>query len=268
MKSYDCGKGGVCTVCGGGIAPSGEHDYAYATCYQPQTCKVCGHTYGSTTDHSFSAATCQAPETCYMCGLTRGEKTEHYFEHATCTKPQTCNMCGITRGEPYEHKNGSWCIFCQDIIAETPYDVIKCKISMFGQRDTATGAIYFKKETKNSITWLAYFPLDDRITIENYYEYDNGTFDSIEIIIDRSGICEYIYGYIQDNEYMFMGYGTLDASTFTRNTVEGFSSYRGKLYAQYTENMNMALNQMITESDELIRNNLNGTIRDLGFKVF
>ena len=177
-------------------------------------------------------------------------------------------MCGATRGKAYGHKNGTWCEFCQKIIAELPYDRIKCQIGMFGNYDNATGAQYFKKDTKNSTTWLAYFPLDDRVTIENVYYYENDTFDSIEIIIGRNGMCEYIYGYIRDGEYMFMGYGAFDASTFTKNTVEGFSSYRGKYYSQYTENMNMALNQMIAEADELIRQNFNGTIKDLGFKVF
>ena len=203
-----------------------------------------------------------------MCGLTRGEKLDHFFENATCKKPQTCNMCGLTKGKPYEHKNGTWCIFCQEVIADNSYDRIKCRLGMTGNYESATGALVFQKDTKNSTTWLAYFPLDDRITIENVYYYEEDTFDSIEIIIDRSGICQFIYGYIQDGEYMFMGYGTLDAATYTKNTVEGFGTYRGKLYAQYTENMNMALRQMVAEADELLKTRLGESISGLGFKVF
>ena len=91
------------------------HNYAQATCTEPQKCIKCGKTTGSALGHKYSEATCTAPKTCTQCGITNGWELGHDYSRATCTTPQTCSRCGETRGSVAEH---SWTAIWETVYHE------------------------------------------------------------------------------------------------------------------------------------------------------
>ena len=80
-----------------------KHDYAPATCTEPETCTKCGKTQGEALGHTWEEATCEEPKTCAVCGATDGEALGHTWEEATCEEPKTCAVCGATDGEAPGH---------------------------------------------------------------------------------------------------------------------------------------------------------------------
>ncbi len=50
-------------------------------------------------NHEFAPATCTEPETCTRCGERRGEPLGHIFTEATHQNAPTCIRCGYTEGE-------------------------------------------------------------------------------------------------------------------------------------------------------------------------
>lgn len=96
-----------------------EHDFAAATCTEPQTC-YCGETQGESLGHYFAPATCTKPETCARCDATQGEPNGHDFDEATCTESAKCKKCSETEGSPLGHdyvKNV--CTRCEDVDPES-----------------------------------------------------------------------------------------------------------------------------------------------------
>ena len=80
-----------------------SHEFAPATCTQPETCTICGEIQGEALGHTFEKATCEAPETCSWCGETRGTALGHQWVDATCTMAKYCNRCSKSEGTPLEH---------------------------------------------------------------------------------------------------------------------------------------------------------------------
>ena len=81
-----------------------KHNWAPATCTEPETCEKCGKTRGEALGHDWQEACCTEPETCVRCGETRGEALGHEWQDASCTEPETCTRCGETRGEALGHE--------------------------------------------------------------------------------------------------------------------------------------------------------------------
>lgn len=109
-----------------------SHDWAEATCTQPETCSKCGKEQGAALGHAWEAATCAQPKTCKACGEEKGEALGHdviewtVTTEATCTEPGeeigTCSRCGETvRQETAlkEHTPGDW------VITEYPTETAK-----------------------------------------------------------------------------------------------------------------------------------------------
>ncbi len=85
-----------------------RHEWADATCSEPQTCVKCGKTEGEPLGHIWENATCEEPETCSRCGDTKGEALGHSWTEATCEAPRTCSVCSKTEGESLGHTYGAW----------------------------------------------------------------------------------------------------------------------------------------------------------------
>ena len=96
-----------------------NHEYAAATCTEPETCTRCGEPRGEPLGHDFLPATCTEPEICARCGEHRGDPLGHDFLPATCTEPEICARCGARQGEPLghifteaTHQNAATCLRC------------------------------------------------------------------------------------------------------------------------------------------------------------
>lgn len=99
-----CTEPQTCTKCDKTEGDPLGHDWIDATCGDPKTCERCGETEGEPTgDHTWVEATCTEPKTCSVCGTTEGERLPHSWQPATCTEPETCSVCGATKGEPLGH---------------------------------------------------------------------------------------------------------------------------------------------------------------------
>ncbi|MCC8079281.1 MAG: hypothetical protein LIO57_04370, partial [Oscillospiraceae bacterium] len=80
-----------------------KHDWAAATCTEPETCLVGGETRGEALGHTWVEATCTEPKTCSVCGETEGEALGHtWTESTSCIDPAVCTVCGI-EGEALAH---------------------------------------------------------------------------------------------------------------------------------------------------------------------
>lgn len=86
------------------------HDWADATCLEPQVCSICGATQGEPLGHDWTEADCRYPETCSRCGEERGAALGHDWADATCTLPKTCKRCHSTTGAPLGHDMGEWVV--------------------------------------------------------------------------------------------------------------------------------------------------------------
>jgi len=111
----------ICIICPILFTGCCSHDWAPATCKDPETCRECGETRGETLAHTFEDATCVKPQTCSECGKTEGEALGHDFLDATCTQGSTCSRCEKVKGEPLEHEYAkatctepSTCSLCGD----------------------------------------------------------------------------------------------------------------------------------------------------------
>ena len=99
--------GGECTRCGD--IEEHEHDYEAVvtppTCteegYTTYTCAQCGDSYEDdfvdALGHDWADATCEEPETCTRCEETRGETLGHDYEDGECTR------CGEADPDYHEH---------------------------------------------------------------------------------------------------------------------------------------------------------------------
>ena len=73
--------------------------------------------------HNYAPATCTEPETCTECGKTRGEALGHTTVPATCTEPETCTVCGATFGEALGHTESA--------MMEGAIDFVNAEINMY-----------------------------------------------------------------------------------------------------------------------------------------
>lgn len=120
-----------CKECGAKGAETFEngsalgHDWASATCTEPETCKRdgCDATQGEALGHTYmklvatttlaEKANCVHADlyyyTCEVCGelstdtFAIGEALGHDWKDATCTEPKTCERCEVTEGEALGH---------------------------------------------------------------------------------------------------------------------------------------------------------------------
>ena len=71
------------------------HEWAAATCTEPQKCVKCGATQGAPLEHSYKAATCTEPAVCTRCGQTTGQALGHSFTQPTCAAHGKCTRCRV-----------------------------------------------------------------------------------------------------------------------------------------------------------------------------
>ena len=103
-----CTNPQICQRCNGTKGKATGHDWTPASCTAPKTCNTCSETEGEALEHTWSEATCTTPKTCIDCGATQGEPLPHPWLDASCTTPKTCPDCDATEGEPMDHPYGQW----------------------------------------------------------------------------------------------------------------------------------------------------------------
>ena len=95
--------------------PTIPHNYANATCTDPQTCINCGATTGSENGHSWVDATCTKPKTCSVCKVTEGSTIAHNYQGGSCNTPGICTGCGKTQSAPGHNYVEFICTVCGEI---------------------------------------------------------------------------------------------------------------------------------------------------------
>ncbi len=271
LTAYDCATGGKCTVCEADVEPSKLlHDFASATCTKPITCTRCHVTRGEAKGHSFAAATCTAPKTCTVCKATEGTAKGHNFKAATCTEPKVCAVCNVKEGFALGHTTSNGvCERCKKEFFPSAYDKAIYYIKRNGTYDAATKAYTVRTLNDYGGTILSYYEEEKMFAINNIYLYDEGYIDVTQIQLKR-GYTVYDYYYMQgdDTDYIFAGFGMLDATTFSKTTKESFSSYEGNYQSYFTDNLNEALQEMLGDASSLLTQYCNVSLKDFGFKVF
>ena len=148
-------EGFMCTVCEAILVPQQEipallHQWADATCTQPQICTLCSATQGEVLPHDIvtdagRAATCTKDgltegSHCGTCGVILDQQKEipatgHEWQPATCTSPDLCTRCGSVSGVAKGHDpvvdpkadatcteagltEGSHCADCSTVLTE------------------------------------------------------------------------------------------------------------------------------------------------------
>ncbi len=242
LSAYNCVTGGKCTVCEADVEPSNIL-------------------------HSFMSATCTAPRTCRDCGAQRGEANGHSWNAATCTAPKTCSVCNATEGSALGHTTTTGtCGRCGKVFGVSDFDTMVNLIKSKGQY--SEGSYLLMTEDSDSLTAIVYTSGDDYIAVQNMRIFSNDHSDVTTVVVTKSGsVYEYLYMYADAAEYLFAGYGMLDAATFTKNTKEGFSEYDGTLKTAYTDYMNGALKEMLSDANKIL-NPYGYSVKQLGFKVY
>ncbi|MBQ4602459.1 MAG: hypothetical protein IJB24_06305, partial [Clostridia bacterium] len=241
----DCVTGGKCTVCEAEVEPS----------------KLL---------HNYVPATCTAPMTCTRCEATRGEAKGHKFKAATCFAPKICTVCNTKEGKALGHTTSNGiCERCKGEFFPSPSHKVIYYLKSKGEYIPETGAYAYVLEHSNSFTLIGYNPSRGSLILENYYYYDNGDVEAVSMdmpFFDHIYTFEYIY---VSGEYVeFMGEGSLDAYTFTKSTKEGFSNYMGKYDQVYTDNLNEAFYEMLTDANVILKKLCGMSIKDIDFKVY
>ncbi len=268
LSAYDCVTGGVCQICKSEIAPSAIlHNFAEATCTAPRTCTRCQATRGEAKGHSFKAATCTTPKTCTVCGTKEGNAKGHNWKAATCTEPKVCVVCNTKEGLALGHTTTTGtCGRCGKVFTVSDFDKMVTLLKSKGQY--SSGSYVLLTEDSDSLTGIVYTPGDDYITVQNMRVYSNGHSDVTTVMVTKTGtVYEYLYMYANTNEYLFAGYGMLDAATFTKNTKEGFSEYEGTLKSAYTDYMNSALKDILNDVNKILKP-YGYSAKQLGFKAY
>lgn len=267
----DCTSSAICEKCGlvNGL-PDGHRVTVY-NCTTPTFCLVCDSgVAASKISHSFSDATCTAPRTCTLCGATRGEPREHSWSGASCTIPKTCTECKVTEGSPLGHTTSNGiCERCKTEFFPSAYDKAIYYIRQNGEYDAVNNAYTVRTVGEYGGTILSYYEGEKMFAINNLYFYDSGYIDVTQIQL-RRGYTVYDYYYMQgdDTDYIFAGFGRLDATTFSRTTKESFSNYEGNYQSYFTDNLNEALQEMLGDASSLLTQYCNVSLKDFGFKVF
>lgn len=76
--------------------------------------------------HEWAAATCTEPQTCTLCGDTKGKSLGHDFINATCTSPKTCKICQTTEGEAIGHIESDWITTKTPTLISKGVEELKC----------------------------------------------------------------------------------------------------------------------------------------------
>ncbi len=266
-----CTVAPVCTECGMVNGLPNGHRVAEYNCTTPTFCLVCeSGVAASKIFHNFSDADCTSPRTCTLCGTTRGEAKGHKWNAATCTVPKTCTVCNATEGAALGHNglNGI-CKYCGGEFFSSAYDKAIYYIKRNGSYDAANNAYTVRTVGEYGGTILSYYEEEKMFAINNLYFYDSGYLDVTQLQL-RRGYTVYDYYYMQgdDTDYIFAGFGRLDATTFSRTTKESFSSYDGNYQSYFTDNLNEALQEMLGDASSLLEQYCKVSLKDFGFKVF
>lgn len=265
---YNCTIGGECKVCGEEVEPSKlVHSFEAASCTKPQTCTGCGATRGKAKGHDFKAATCTAPKTCSVCKVTEGTAKGHNWKAATCTDPKVCVVCNLKEGSALGHTTTTGtCGRCGKVFTVSDFDTMVNLLKSKGQYNS--GSYTLITEDSDSATGIVYNGDLGTITITNIRVYSNGHNDITAIVVTKNAtVYEYAYLYANTTEYIFAGAGLLDASTFTKNTKEGFSDYTGTLKSVYTDYMNSGLREALNDTNKILKP-YGYSAKQLGFKVY
>lgn len=86
------------------------HEWASATCTEPETCEICGRTQGEPLGHDWSEATCTDSEICSRCGEIQGKALGHSVSNWVVDTDATCSSTGARHGV---------CSRCGETIKET-----------------------------------------------------------------------------------------------------------------------------------------------------
>lgn len=251
-NSYNCKTGANCTVCGKYVAPSGlRHDFAAATCGKPATCKICGAAKGKPTGvHSWWAATCTNPKMCKVCYTTEGKALGHTTNNGKCTRCGAVNfVSGYDKVVYYLKENGKY----------TPSDGVYYTTKMYTTLNT---------KEKYSVS-VNYDSINDYVWISSLYYFNNGDSDFISVNINKGvNAYDFTYMYRHNEEFTFVGKGSLYPKTYTKNTVENYDYADGTVTQTMSGNLNTGLRTVIYGVDELLYNLYGGQIEDLGFTAF
>ncbi|MBQ4561196.1 MAG: S-layer homology domain-containing protein [Clostridia bacterium] len=271
LSAYDCVTGGKCTTCEADVAPSTIlHSFMSATCTAPRTCRDCGAERGEALGHKWNAATCTAPKTCSECGAKEGNAKGHNWKAATCTEPKICVVCNTKEGSALGHTTTTGtCSRCGKVFSVSDYDKIVNLLKTKGEYDSEFNCYMLLYMDSNGGTAICYYVDEGSITIENARLIGSkGNSDVTMLEINKNGtVYEYLYMFTDNGEYIFAGYGMLDAATFTKNTKEGFSEYEGTLKSVYTDYMNSGLRECLDDVNKIL-NPYGYSAKQLGFKVY
>lgn len=69
--------------------------YFFLFCVVLSLAAVC---VGCNCEHEWADATCTEPQTCVHCGATKGDALGHEWRDATFVNPKTCLVCNATEG--------------------------------------------------------------------------------------------------------------------------------------------------------------------------
>lgn len=245
LAAYDCVTGGKCSVCEAEVEPS----------------KLI---------HDFAPATCTDPRTCTRCGATRGEADGHSFKAATCTTPKICTVCNTKEGNGLGHTTSNGiCERCKKEFFPSPSHKVIYYLKAEGEYLSETNSYVYAVQHSDSITLIGYNPERGSLILENYYYFDNGDMEAVSLDMPfHDHVYTFEYVYVAGEYVEFMGTGSLDAYTFTKSTVEGFSNYMGKYDQVYTDNLNEAFAEMLADADFMLNKLCGMSIKDIDFKVF
>lgn len=85
-----------------------SHEYAPATCTEPETCVKCGKTNGNANGHSWIITSCTAPKTCSICGAIGEARGEHRWLAYSLQDTIECSYCDeIITAESVKAKKGN-----------------------------------------------------------------------------------------------------------------------------------------------------------------
>ncbi len=245
LTAYDCVTGGKCTVCGTDVEPSSMlHDFTTATCTAPRTCIRCSAVRGKANGHKWITADCFTAKHCKVCNITEGSALGHSTDIGRCTR------CG------YEYYPSPY--------AKAAY-FMRTKHKYNREIDGYINLTY----GENTELWIWYYEYSDSFKIEYITENGEDDFERVTLYLtsdDRR--CIYTYEYVVDRKLVFEGSGAVDPSEFTSDTVANLSSYKGGSKSDYIDGFNLLFRETLVETGKVLDKLYEGSIRDLGFKMF
>ena len=180
--------------------------------------------------HDYAPATCTEPETCTKCGKTQGTSLGHTWVEATCTEPKTCSVCGETEGSAIADEVAFTAGSREFTVAEANYNFMNQFITFY--QNYGSYAAYIGLDLTNGIeglaeqecpytdggTWYDYFCEQTVETVKcTQAVIDYAAENGIELTEeDKNSIVEYFdayaesiteYGYEDFDEYLVENYG-------------------------------------------------------------